>query len=81
MLLVPWTILPLRMFDWALKAPTAEIMITCYAVFMVFSGIFTFVSYTGGNVRNNLMRICVVVNSLYFVFGVFVLGLIYLPKI
>ena len=27
MLFVPWTILPLRSFDWALKSPAAEIMI------------------------------------------------------
>ena len=24
MLFVPWTILPLRMFDWALESPVAE---------------------------------------------------------
>ena len=81
MLFVPWTILPLRMFDWALKTPTAEIMITCYAAFMVFSGIFTIVSYAGSKVRNNLMKACLVVNSLYAVFGVFALGMIYLPRI
>ena len=45
MLFVPWTILPLRAFDWALESPVAEIMISCYAAFMIFSGIFTIVSY------------------------------------
>ena len=34
MIFVPWTILPLRAFDWALKSPVAEIMISGYAVFM-----------------------------------------------
>lgn len=81
MLFAPWTILPLRMFDWALKSPTAEIMVTCYAAFMVFSGIFTCLSYTKGKVRSSLMKICLGVNSLYAMFGVFVLGMIYLPKI
>lgn len=38
MALVPWTILILRRNAWALESPTAEIMIACYAVFMVFSG-------------------------------------------
>lgn len=36
MIFVPWTILPLRAFDWALKSPVAEIMISGYAVFMIF---------------------------------------------
>ena len=45
MLFVPWTILPLRKFDWALESPAAEIMISCYAAFMIFSGIFTMISY------------------------------------
>lgn len=81
MLFVPWTILPLRKFDWALKSPVAEIMISCYAAFMIFSGVFTIFSYAKGRVRSSLMKICLVVNSLYAVFGVFVLGMIYLPKI
>ena len=40
MVFVPWTIFPLRMNDWALQSPTAEIMIGCYMDFMVLSGIF-----------------------------------------
>lgn len=78
MLFIPWTILPLRMFDWALETPVAEIMITCYAAFMIFSGILTIVFYTKGSARGNLMKICLVVNNLYAVFGIFVLGMIYL---
>lgn len=80
MLFVPWTILPLRMFDWALKSPTAEIMIACYAAFMIFSGIFTIFTYAKGKVRSNLMKVCLVVNSLYAAFGVFALAMMYLPK-
>lgn len=45
MLFVPWTILPLRTFEWALESPVAEIMIACYATFMIFSGVFTIISY------------------------------------
>ncbi|MCD7827236.1 MAG: hypothetical protein LUG85_01690 [Clostridiales bacterium] len=81
MLFVPWTILILRMFDWALQSPTAEIMISCYAAFMIFSGIFTIFSYAKGKVRSSLMRICLVVNSLYAAFGVFALALMYLPNL
>ena len=33
MLFVPWTILPLRTFGWALESPVAEILIYSYAAF------------------------------------------------
>ena len=43
MLFIPWTILPLRInFQWALDY--AHIMIPCYEVFMIFSGVFTILS-------------------------------------
>ena len=75
MLFIPWTILPLRTFDWALESPVAEIMIACYAVFMIFSGVFTIISYAKAKVGNNLMKICLVVNSLYAAAGVVFLGM------
>lgn len=75
MLLVPWTILPLRTFDWALESPAAEIMIACYSAFMIFSGVFTIVSYVKAKAENNLMKICLIVNSLYAVAGVVFLGM------
>lgn len=80
MLFVPWTILPLRSFDWALESPAAEIMISCYAAFMIFSGVFTIVSYVRTKARNNLMKVCLVINSLYAVFGIAVFGMIIIPK-
>ena len=52
MLFVPWTILPLRTFDWALESPVAEIMVYSYAAFMIFSGIFSILSYTKGKVKS-----------------------------
>lgn len=70
MMFVPFTILPLRTFSWALESPVAEIMIYSYVAFMIFSGIFTILSYAKAKVRNNLMRICLVVNSLYIVAGI-----------
>lgn len=75
MLLVPWTILPLRTFDWALESPAAEIMIACYSAFMIFSGVFTIISYVKAKAQNNLMKICLIVNSLYAVAGVVFLGM------
>lgn len=75
MMFVPWTILPLRTFDRALESPVAEIMIACYAVFMIFSGVFTIVSYVKIKVQNNLMKICLIVNSLYAVAGTAFLGM------
>lgn len=67
MILVPWTIFPLRSFDWALESPAAEILVLSYAVFMIFSGIFTVAAYAAGNVRNTLMKLCLVVNVTYAV--------------
>lgn len=81
MLFVPWTILPLRTFEWALESPVAEIMIACYAAFMIFSGVFTIVSYVKAKAQNNLMKICLIVNGLYAVGGVAVFGMMILPKI
>ena len=81
MLFVPWTILPLRTFDWAIESPVAEIMISCYAAFMIFSGVFTIISYVKAKAQNNLMKVCLVVNSLYAVAGVAVFGMMVLPKI
>lgn len=75
MLFIPWTILPLRAFDWALESPAAEIMIACYAAFMIFSGVFTIISYVKAKAQSNLMKVCLVVNSLYAVAGVVFLGM------
>ena len=81
MLFVPWTILPLRTFDWALELHNAEIMIACYAIFMVFSGIFTIISYAKAKVQNNLMKVCLIVNNLYSVAGVVFLGMMIKSKL
>ena len=75
MIFVPWTILPVREFEWALESPVAEIMIACYAAFMIFSGVFTIVSYGREKARNNLMKVCLLVNSLYAVAGIAFLGM------
>ena len=81
MLFVPWTILPLRTFKWALETPVAEIMISCYAAFMIFSGIFTIASYVEAKVQNHLMKICLVINGLYMAGGIAVIAMIILPRI
>ncbi len=81
MLFIPWTILPLRTFDWALESPIAEIMIACYAAFMIFSGVFTIISYVKAKAQNNLMKVCLIVNSLYAVAGTGFLGMMIIQKI
>lgn len=81
MLLVPWTILPLRNYEWALQSPVAEIMISCYAAFMIFSGVFTGLVYGKGKVQNNLMKVCLIVNGLYAAGGAAAFGMMILPKI
>ena len=75
MLFIPWTILPLRTFDWALESPAAEIIVYSYAAFMVFSGIFTLLSYTTAGVKNNLMKICLVITLMYAVGAVAIIGM------
>ncbi len=79
MLFIPWTILPLRTnFQWALDY--ADIMIPCYAAFMILGGGFTILSYVMAKAQSNLMKVCLIVNSLYAAFGVAALGMIILPK-
>ena len=79
MVFVPWTILPLRnYFQWALDY--AGIMIPCYAVFMIFSGIFTVISYVYAKVQSNIMRICLVINGIYAVFGILVAAMMIIQK-
>lgn len=81
MLFVPWTILFFRTFDWALKSPVAEIMISCYAVFMIFSGIFTITCYIKAKLQNNLMKTCLIINGLYMVGGITVFAMMIIPKV
>ena len=76
MLFVPWTILILRTFDWALESPAAEIIIYSYAAFMIFSGIFSVAVYAAGHVRNKWMQVCMIINCIYTVGAVGILGMI-----
>lgn len=72
MALLPWTILPLRSYtQWAMDY--AHIMIPCYAAFMILSGIFTVLAYNGGGVRNTVMKVCLMLNCAYAVFGAVVI--------
>ncbi|MCI8789552.1 MAG: hypothetical protein HFH92_10655 [Lachnospiraceae bacterium] len=80
MLFIPWTILPLRSFRWALESPVAEIMISCYAAFMIFSGLFTAVVYAKMKIQHNLMKLCVVINGIYALGGVIAFVLMAMPK-
>ena len=75
MVFIPWTIFPLRTQPWALEIPAAGMIIACYAIFMIFSGIFTLICYSKCRAQNTLMKICVVINLIYAVFGVAALGM------
>ena len=81
MLFVPWTILQLRTFDWALKSPVAEIMVYSYAAFMIFSGIFSILAYTKGKVKSKLMQVCVVINSIYAVGAIAIIAMNIITRI
>ena len=41
---------------------------------MIISGLFTAISYKKMEVQNHLMKICLVINSLYSIFGIAILG-------
>lgn len=81
MIFIPWTILLLRNNNWALESPAAEIIIGSYAVFMIFSGIFTVFLYMKMQVRNNWVRICMVINCLYAVAGICALVMMIVGRI
>lgn len=75
MMMVPWTILILRKNEWALESPAAEISISCYAVFMIASGIFTIFFYQKKKIQNVMMKISLLVNGLYMIGGIAVFGM------
>lgn len=77
-LFLPWTLLFLRTFDWALESPAAEILIYSYGAFMVASGLLAVFVYTKGGVRNKWMQVCVVVNGIYGVGAAILLLAIFL---
>lgn len=78
---VPWTILYLRSFAWALESPAAEITISCYCIFMIFSGLFTILSYFSGKAQNTLMKICLVINGIYAMGGVALFAMMIFPGV
>ena len=67
MLFIPWTILILRTYDWALESPAAEIIVVLYAAFMIFSGIFTICAYRRSAARGRWLQLCTVINTIYAV--------------
>lgn len=75
-ILLPWTILPVRMFDWALESPNAQNIILGYAIFMILGGIFTIASYSKVTEKDNFLKLSLVINSLYLFFGLFAVGMI-----
>lgn len=75
MLFVPWTILPLRTFDWALETPAAQIIVICYALLMIFSGFFTIHMYRTGRGKGLWMQICTIVCVIYAAAAVAILAL------
>ena len=75
MLLPPFVLLFLRRWEWALESPVAEIMIYSCTAIMLLSGVFTALAYRSG-VKNRWMQVLLVVETLYAVLAVAILGLI-----
>lgn len=66
----------LQSFQWALESPVAEIMISSYAAFMIFSGIFTAIVYAKAKIRHTLLKLRVVINGIYALGGIIAFALI-----
>ena len=75
MIFSPWTIFPLRTNPWALQSPGAEIIVYSYATFMIFSAVFTTLTYTKGQVKNKVMQIALVINDIYGFTALCLLGM------
>ena len=75
LLLPPFVLLFLRRWEWALESPVAEIMIYSCTAIMLLSGVFTTLAYRSG-VKNRWMQVLLVVETLYAVLAVAILGLI-----
>lgn len=75
LLLPPFVLLFLRRWEWALESPVAEIMIYSCTAIMLLSGVFTALAYRTG-VKNRWMQVLLVVETLYAVLAVAILGLI-----
>lgn len=65
LLFLPWTILLLRLNEWALASPTAEILIGVYCAEMLLGGVFSIYSYLKQGKSSRLMQVCLVINVLY----------------
>lgn len=50
MLFIPWGLLFLRRYDWALQMPMAKILISGCAALMIAGGVFSVIVYAKGNV-------------------------------
>ena len=75
LLLPPFVLLFLRRWEWALESLVAEIMIYSCTAIMLLSGVFTALAYRSG-VKNRWMQVLLVVETLYAVLAVAILGLI-----
>lgn len=76
---VPWTILILRQYDFALQSPGAEIIIAIYCVYIAAAFAFSLYLYKKKNMRDVLSGIALVLNSIYLA-GVLVLVCMSIPS-
>ncbi len=71
--LLPWGLLLVRRYPWALESPAAELLIGGTAVLMILLGVFTALCCIKGKMRGILIRFCFAVDLLYAAFGAAVL--------
>lgn len=77
---VPWTILILRQYDFALQSPAAELIIAAYCVYIAAAFVFSLILYAKKKMRDVLCGIALVLNGIYLA-GTAVLVCMSLPKL
>lgn len=65
LIFVPWSIIYLRQYEFALESPNAEMIIACYSIFIIASFIFSLVLYTYKKKRDVLSSIALIINGVY----------------
>lgn len=65
LIFVPWSIIYLRQYEFALESPNAEMIIAGYSIFIIASFIFSLVLYTYKKKRDVLSSIALFINGVY----------------
>lgn len=80
LVLLPWLSLLLKKWSKLPGTLAVDITILVCAVLLILIGIFTILAYCKGRVQNAVMKICLIINSIYALCGVTTIGMMLLPN-